>query len=169
MTMLLGGVHIPADVLTAWEEQRLVIFTGAGVSMSPPSSLPNFAGLAAEVASILQSLLDPEADEWKDQLDTFMDVMNEDDGVDVHRLVQGIVTKEGSAPNANHNALAQIASRFSTRVITTNYDLHLETALRAHHDGPLDVFRAPAMPLGDDFEGLVYLHGSAEDDPVVWS
>jgi len=31
------------------------------------------------------------------------------------------------------------------------------------------VFRAPAMPLGDDFEGLVYLHGSAEDDPVVWS
>jgi hypothetical protein len=95
MTMLLGGVHIPADVLTAWEEQRLVIFTGAGVSMSPPSSLPNFAGLAAEVASILQSLLDPEADEWKDQLDTFMDVMNEDDGVDVHRLVQGYRDKGG--------------------------------------------------------------------------
>lgn len=165
MAMFLGGVHIPADVLTAWEEQRLVIFTGAGVSMSPPSSLPNFAGLAAEVASILQSPLNPEDDEWKDQLDTFMDVMNEDDGVDVHRLVQGIVTKKGSAPNANHDALARIASKFSTRVITTNYDLHLETALRAHNDGLLDVFRAPAMPLGDDFEGLVYLHGSAEDDP----
>jgi len=163
--MLLGGVHIPADVLTAWEEQRLVIFTGSGVSMSPPSCLPNFAGLAAEVASIVQSPLNPEDDEWKDQLDTFMDVLNEDDGVDVHRLVQGIVTKAGSAPNANHDALARIASKFSTRVITTNYDLHLETALRAHQDGPLDVFRAPAMPLGDDFAGLVYLHGSAEDDP----
>jgi NAD-dependent SIR2 family protein deacetylase len=128
MAMLLGGVQIPADLLTAWEEQRLVIFTGAGVSMSPPSSLPNFAGLAAEVASILQSPLNPEDDEWKDQLDTFMAVMNEDDGVDVHRLVQGIVTKEGSAPNANHNALARIASKFSTRVITTNYDLHLGSA-----------------------------------------
>ena len=43
--MLLGGVQIPADVLTAWEEGRLVIFTGAGISMSAPSSLPNFAVL----------------------------------------------------------------------------------------------------------------------------
>jgi hypothetical protein len=57
------------------------------------------------------------------------------------------------------------AAKYSTRVVTTNYDLHLETALRAYHEGPLDVFRAPAMPLGDDFDGLVYLHGSAEDDP----
>lgn len=63
--------------------------------------------LAAEVASILQSPLSPEGDEWNDQLDTFMDVMDEDDGVDVHRLVQGIVTKEGSTRNANHDALAR--------------------------------------------------------------
>ena len=27
------------------------------------------------------------------------------------------------------------------------------------------MFRAPAMPLGDNFKGLVYLHGSAETDP----
>ncbi|MGC4944420.1 SIR2 family protein [Kribbella sp. DT2] len=99
------------------------------------------------------------------QLDTFMDVLNEGDGVDVHRLVQGIVTKPGSQPNANHSALARIAAKYSTRVVTTNYDLHLETALRAHHADSLDVFRAPAMPLGDDFDGLVYLHGYAEDDP----
>jgi hypothetical protein len=165
MVMLLGGVQIPAEVITAWEEQRLVVFTGAGISISPPSDLPSFPELAARVAGILQSPLDPTAMEWKTQLDTFMDVLNEGDGVDVHQLVQGIVTKDGSQPNANHEALARIAAKYSTRVVTTNYDLHLETALLKHHTGPFDVFRAPAMPLGNDFEGLVYLHGSAEDDP----
>lgn len=163
--MLLGGVRIPAEVITAWEDRRLVLFTGAGISMSPPSDLPSFAGLAAQVANILQSPLDPTAEEWKTQLDTFIDVLNEGEGVDVHRLVRGIVTRGGSKPNANHEALARIATKYSTRVVTTNYDLHLETALLEHHTGPLDVFRAPAMPLGNDFEGLVYLHGSAEDDP----
>ena len=163
--MLLGGVQIPAEVLTAWEEGRLVVFTGAGISIDPPSDLPTFPDLAAQVADILQSPLDPAAEEWNTQLDTFMDVLNDRDGVDVHRLVQGIVTKPGSQPNGNHDSLAQIAAKYSTRVVTTNYDLHLEKALRAHRTGSLDVFRAPAMPLGHDFEGLVYLHGSAEDDP----
>lgn len=163
--MLLGGVQVPAEVLTAWEERCLVIFTGAGISISPPSDLPSFPALAEQVAAILQSPLDPTSEEWKTQLDTFMDVLGEGDGVDVHRLVRGIVTRDGSRPNANHEALARIAARYSTRVVTTNYDLHLQTALLEHHADPLNVFRAPAMPLGNDFEGLVYLHGSAEDDP----
>lgn len=163
--MLLGGVQIPAEVLTAWEERRLVIFTGAGTSIAAPSGLPNFLDLAAQVARKVQSPLDPAAEGWRDQLDSFLDVLNEGEGVDVHRLVQGIVTEPGSRPNANHDALARIAAKYSTRLVTTNYDLHLETALSAHHEGRLDVFRAPAMPLGDDFDGLVYLHGSAQDDP----
>jgi hypothetical protein len=163
--MLLGGVQIPADLLTAQEEGRLVIFTGAGISMAPPSDLPSFAGLALQVAQTLQSPLDPASVEWKNQLDAFMDVMDEGEGVDVHRLVQGVVTVPTSSPNANHVALARIAKQGTTRVVTTNYDAHLERALRDHHGEGLQVFRAPALPLGDDFEGLVYLHGSAEGEP----
>jgi SIR2-like domain len=159
--MLLGGVQIPADVLTAQEEGRLVIFTGAGISIAPPSDLPNFAGLARQVAQRLQSRLNPEDDKWRSQLDAFMDVLNESEGVDVHRLVQGIVTAPSSSPNANHEALARIAAQGTARVVTTNYDLHLEKALLGRQTGKLEVFRAPALPLGDDFEGLVYLHGSA--------
>lgn len=162
--MRLGGIKIPAEVITAWEEQRLVIFTGAGISIRTPSDLPSFPDLAKEVGDMLKSPLDPTSVEWKHQLDSFMDVLNEGDDVDVHRLVQAIVTKDGSEPNRNHYALASIASKYATRVVTTNYDLHLEAALRVHHDSPFDVFRAPAVPLGDDFEGLVYLHGSAEGE-----
>ncbi|GAA2165602.1 uncharacterized protein DUF4020 [Humibacillus xanthopallidus] len=164
--MLLGGVQIPAAVITAWEEGRLVLFTGAGVSMATPSDLPSFLGLAQEVAERLQSPLNPTKEKWSSQLDTFMDVVDQEEGADVHGHVKRIVTREGSLPNANHDALARIATRFSPRVVTTNYDRHLETRLREHEnpEHPLEVFRAPAMPLGHDFEGLVYLHGSAQDD-----
>ncbi len=47
--MLLGGITIPEPLLTAYEEGRLVIFTGAGISMGPPSNLPNFMGLAEQI------------------------------------------------------------------------------------------------------------------------
>ena len=134
---------------------------GCGHLDCAPVGLADLAGLAAQVAQVLQSPLNPADDEWQNQLDTFMDVLNEGEGVDVHRLVQGIVMVPSSTPNANHEALARIAAKGTARVVTTNYDLHLEKALRSHHGGQLEVFRAPALPLGDDFEGLVYLHGSA--------
>jgi len=162
--MLLGGVQIPADVLTAQEEGNLVVFTGAGISVASPSDLPSFAGLAMRVAGMLQSPLDPYSEEWKSQLDTLMGVLNEGEDVDVHRLVQRIVTEPRSLPNANHEALARICANGTVRVVTTNYDLHLENALRTHRGNDLHVYSAPALPLGDDFEGLVYLHGSAEGD-----
>ncbi|MGC4941737.1 hypothetical protein, partial [Kribbella sp. DT2] len=63
--MLLGGVQIPAEVITAWEERNLVIFTGAGISMDPPSDLPSFLGLAAQVAHTVQSPLNPADEEWR--------------------------------------------------------------------------------------------------------
>lgn len=161
--MILGGVQIPTEVLTAWEEGNLVLFTGAGISIASPSGLPGFEDLALQVAQTVGSSLDPRSREWRGQLDTFMDVLNEGEGVDVHRLVQGIVTRQGSKPNANHGALASIAAQYPNRIVTTNYDLHLEAALK-EQDRDFEVFRAPAMPLGHDFDGLVYLHGSAQDD-----
>jgi hypothetical protein len=164
--VLLGGVQIPAAVISAWEEGRLVLFTGAGVSMAAPSDLPSFLGLAKEVAERLQSPLNPTNMQWTSQLDTLMDVLDQGEGADVHGHVKRIVTRDGSLPNLNHDALARIATKFTTRVVTTNYDRHLERKLREYEnpEHPLEVFRAPAMPLGHDFEGLVYLHGSAQDD-----
>jgi hypothetical protein len=163
--MHLGGVQIPSAVLAAWEEGRLVLFTGAGVSMADPSNLPSFLGLAEQVAERLQSPLKPKK-KWKFQLDTFMDVLDQGEGADVHGHVKRIVSNPDSLPNPNHDALARIATQFKTRVVTTNYDRHLESKLREYEDPerPIEVFRAPAMPLGHDFEGLVYLHGSAQDD-----
>ena len=108
--MLLGGITIPEALISAHEEGRLVIFTGAGISIATPSNLPSFLGLCEQVASKLQSSEDPNSSEWKSQLDAFMGSLDDDESADVHRLVKGIITVPGSRPNTNHEALARIAA-----------------------------------------------------------
>lgn len=164
--MLLGDINIPEPLLTAYEEGRLVIFTGAGISIDPPSNLPPFFGLAKQIAKRVQTVEDPEAPEWTNQPDAFLGSLDDDERLDIHRLVARIVTAPDSHPNANHDALARIAAQSTARVVTTNYDLHLEARLRERlGETPFEIYQAPAMPLGDDFKGLVYLHGSAAGEP----
>jgi len=43
--MQIGPLNLPEDLLTALEENRLVIFAGAGVSVPPPACLPDFLKL----------------------------------------------------------------------------------------------------------------------------
>ncbi|MDN5745061.1 MAG: DUF4020 domain-containing protein [Nocardioidaceae bacterium] len=47
----------------------------------------------------------------------------------------------------------------SPRIVTTNYDRHLTSSATAPSLS-LDVYEAPALPVGDDFEGVIHLHGS---------
>lgn len=49
--MRFGALDIPASVLDALEEDRLVVFAGAGVSSPPPSSLPTFEELANQIGT----------------------------------------------------------------------------------------------------------------------
>ena len=50
------------------------------------------------------------------------------------------------------------------RVVTTNYDDHLaEAAAAASIDLPAR-WDAPFLPQGDDFSGLVYIHGSTKGE-----
>jgi len=49
-------------------------------------------------------------------------------------------------------------------MVTTNYDPHLSTALDLQGSSVTE-YMAPALPLGDDFTGVVYLHGCLRQDP----
>ena len=53
------------------------------------------------------------------------------------------------------------------RIVTTNYDLHLSTVL-SMRGIQLEEYIAPALPMGDDFTGVVYLHGSVQQEPSGW-
>ncbi|MBI3965799.1 MAG: SIR2 family protein [Chloroflexi bacterium] len=55
------------------------------------------------------------------------------------------------------------------RLVTTNFDQHFtmaatETFARPFGQPPA-TYHAPALPLGDRFNGIVYLHGCVEQDP----
>ena len=85
--------------------------------------------------------------------------------LDLLRAVERLL-REAETVRQTRNALMRtLPPTDSDAPQLKNYDLHLEKALREHRGNDLEVFRAPALPLGDDFEGLVYLHGSAEGEP----
>ena len=46
------------------------------------------------------------------------------------------------------------------RLVTTNFDPLFEQEAEAIFDSSPEVFRAPALPLGREFDGIVHVHGS---------
>ena len=154
-------VEIPDDLVGAARDGRLVVFVGAGASRDAPSSLPDFKQLVTDIGSRVSSV---PSESQLERPDVFLGDLA-DLKIDVHALVAGAIDAPGSAPNRLHHAIMSLAAvHRPLRVVTTNYDEHLESAART--DGlDLEVFRAPALPVGDDFTGVVHLHGALAQDP----
>lgn len=75
------------------------------------------------------------------------------------------VAKRLSDPDSKHksiheNLLKIFGSREKVRIVTTNFDIHFESAALEVFGQLPELFRAPVLPLGNDFFGIVYLHGS---------
>jgi hypothetical protein len=65
-----------------------------------------------------------------------------------------------------HRSIARLfPSAEQLRIVTTNYDTHLAAAARQVFGAEPETYRAPTLPLGRDFSGIVYLHGSVEQEP----
>lgn len=150
-------VDIPRDLIDDIEADRVVIFAGAGVSVAAPSSLPSFLQLAEQIGRESQQDGPNDIETLDAYLGGLVGV------VDVNRRVQEIVGRPGSRPNSLHRALAALARCGGTpRLVTTNYDTHLTRSLHRRGAPKHPVYMAPAIPMGDDFEGIVHLHGSLE-------
>jgi hypothetical protein len=154
-----GEVDLPETLLGAQQEGRLVAFVGAGVSVGAPSSLPLFVPLARQIAKEAQI---PWDDKARERPDWFLGRLA-DQGIAVHELVRSKIAAPHSQPNQLHDSIAKLfPSAAQLRIVTTNYDTHLSTATAAVFGARPEVFRAPALPLGRDFNGIVYLHGSID-------
>ncbi|TFB97665.1 MULTISPECIES: SIR2 family protein [unclassified Cryobacterium] len=159
------GIELPDSVERALQDDSLVLFCGAGISAAWPSSLPGFRGLAASIADELgRSDLFPADPEAVVQFDVVMGELNELQG-DVHARVASRL-RSVIEPNSYHSDFLQIMSgpRSAPRIVTTNFDLLFEAAA-GRLELPLDVYVAPALPLGNDFRGLVHLHGHVDSQP----
>jgi SIR2-like domain len=160
--MWLRDVDVPGELVDAHRRGDLVLFVGAGASRDDPSGLPDFRTLTAAIAQESQF---PVPEDGLDRPDELLGDLGDNHQVDVHQRVAAHIGIAGSEPNLLHDAVGALAlATPEARVVTTNYDLHLSAVLQPHGDGVKE-YTAPALPMGEDFTGLVYLHGSLRQEP----
>lgn len=148
----LGTIDFDDRIIDALRDTRLVVFAGAGVSMGPPSNLSSFWELTCDIAQ--GTGLVP-----SEPLDRFLGQLHHRN-VAVHERAAQLLSPSGSAPNTLHHDLLRLfRTADCVRLVTTNFDLHFETAANDLFGAVPDVYRAPALPLGYDFSGIVHLHG----------
>ena len=149
----LGNLDFDDRVLDALKGGKLVVFAGAGVSMGPPSNLDGFWMLAEKIAR--GTGLTPTA-----PLDVFLGTVQHK-GVAVHEKAVELLSIPGSGPTDLHRDLIRLfGAADRVKVVTTNFDLHFETAAHDLFGVVPDVYRAPALPLGYAFNGIVHVHGA---------
>ncbi len=149
----LGAIEFDDRIFDALRDDRLVVFAGAGVSMGPPSSLPSFWKLTCDIAQ-------GTGPAPSEPLDRFLGQLHHRN-VAVHERAAHLLSPAESAPNALHHDLLRLfRTADHVRLVTTNFDLHFETAASALFGAVPDVYRAPALPLGYDFSGIVHVHGA---------
>ena len=163
--MHVAGLDLPAKLVDAHRDGRLVLFVGAGASQAAPSSLPDFVGLVKRIASLTGQQCPECVDDAPDRA---LGLLDDKDGVDVHRLIRDEILLS-TEPSEVHQEISRLAvSTDAPRIVTTNYDKHLSTFLKQHWQ-PASEFEehaAPALPQGDDFTGIVYLHGAVTGPPA---
>ncbi len=156
--MRIKDVNLPEPLIAAQRNGTLVVFAGAGISVDPPSNLPDFARLADQIARGTLTI------EENEPIDRFLGRL-ERQGVKVHARAQSLLGDPASEPNDLHRIIISLYhSADSVRIVTTNFDRHLSSAAEMLL-GSIQTYHAPALPLGKKFNGLVYLHGSLDREP----
>ena len=157
--MLINGIDFPETLLRAQAAGELVVFAGAGVSMPPPASLPSFSNLALQIGN--SSGLQKDQNEPEDR---YLGRLKKR-GIKVHESAARIFVNDRTKPHALHRHLLQLfPTADNVRIVTTNFDAHFSSTAAEIYQDQVETFCGPALPLGDDFSGLVYLHGSAAQE-----
>ena len=156
--MRIGGVDFPEPLLNALSDRRLVVFAGAGVSMGPPANLPDFRELTRQVAEGTCCSIG----EYEPE-DRFLGRVKAT-GPNVHQIAARRLQQNDPHPTVLHRSLLRLYPRTEdVRIVTTNFDLLFEEAADSLFDAGPKIFHAPALPLGQRFQGIVHIHGSVSE------
>ena len=155
--MKIAGIDFPKALLEALNDNQLVVFAGAGVSIPEPAGLPSFSQLAAEIA-----WGSGETREKEEPEDRFLGRLR-DKGQQVHIQVARALQQKDAQPNCLHNDITALYQNLEClRIVTTNFDTLFEEAANARFGEEPETFRAPALPLGSNFNGIIHVHGSID-------
>ena len=154
--------ELPQELIDAHADGRVVFFVGAGASCASPSKLPLFKDLAEKMGEEAESPY-----QEGEPIDTFLGRLTSlKPPYNVHKRAKVLLDPPGSRPNDIHKTIVRLAFAYNRfRVVTTNFDLHLEKAAEDEKIKIPDIWNSPALPLGDQMEGLVHLHGSVTRSP----
>jgi hypothetical protein len=152
--MKIRSIDFPNELIRAIRIEEIVVFAGAGVSMGPPANLPSFNKLARDIATATS-----EEKKERESEDRFFGRLYQK-GFPVHSLVaKALQCIPGSATSLHHSLFHIFNNASKVKVVTTNFDTLFEDASITAFSEPIEVFKAPALPLGRDFTGIVHVHG----------
>ena len=156
--MTTSDIRFPEPLRAALRDGRLVVFAGAGVSMGDPASLPDFRTLADSIAAGTGAVR-----HTHDSDDAFLGRLQHQ-GVEVHEIAAlNLRTNRGGeipAPTDLHRDLLRLyLDPAAVRIVTTNFDLLFSDAAQHVFPETPELFKAPALPLGRSFNGIVHVHG----------
>ncbi len=161
---------IPDELKRALEEDRVVFFCGAGVSMG--AGLPDFRGLVERCFDALGADKPGEHDPQWDWPDRMLDQLERTYGAaPVRAQVDAALAPEPTSLEL-HTAILELARvrrhPFPIRLVTTYFDTYFEKTAAAA-GMPLTVDAAPKLPIPRDDQAvswgsLVHLHGVRETE-----
>ena len=123
--------------------------------MPEPAGLPSYSRLAEEIARG-----SGETGEQGEAEDRFLGRLH-DKGQEVHIQAAQVLKEKDPLPSSLHHDLTALYRNLEClRIVTTNFDTLFEKAAKERFGALPEVFQAPALPLGIDFNGIVHVHGS---------
>lgn len=154
--MYLNNINFPNQILDAVQNNKLVVFAGAGASAGKPTSLPNFVNLAKMIAEDTGKTL------GKEPCEVFLGVLKTG-GIDVNGIAADILSNSSLKHSELHEAIVDLfTSPNNIKIVTTNYDHMFEQVLEERNIR-VPIYSSPALPLGNDISGIIHIHGDVSD------
>ena len=163
-------VDIPDNLVEAAFSNSLVVFAGAGVSMQSPVCLPSFDGLISKIKQAVdptgkirerrcESLANGAA-VYKETPEQYLSFLEAETHT-VRKACSESLPATNKTNELHKNLLRLFPTPAALRIVTTNFDNCFENALE-EAGRRCEVYSSPALPFGDDFEGLVHIHGTTD-------
>ena len=125
--------------------------------MGEPTNLPNFNKLTSDIARGSGKIFDSS----KDTPERFLGEL-EQQNIPVQKLASNRLDEHTLQPNRYHKNIVELFSKNNIKIVTTNYDLMFEEICK-ELDIKTDIYSNPAFPRGNNFSGIVHLHGRVGD------
>lgn len=152
--MYIDEINFPNEIIEAIRNNNLVVFAGAGASVDAATSLPNFEDLAEKIAEGTGEIL-----EDNDTCEAFLGYLKSKD-IDVNKQAAELLSGTCLKHNQTHEAIIDLfVDPSQIRIVTTNYDQMFEQVVESR-GLCIPVYNAPALPLGNDVEGIIHVHGN---------